>query len=99
MKKLLLVVAVAVGLAGPAFAWSGTDQDGARVEIDPNQRIRPGLDIEILQDGEIHGFSVESMRRSEDGVLIEGRGEDGSLITLKMDDQDQPDSNRPVEED
>lgn len=99
MRKLLVAAAICVGLAGPAYAWSGTDQDGARVEIDPHQTIRPGLDIEILLDGEMRSLAVESLRRLEGGVLIEGRDENGNSITLKMEEQDQQDSDEPGEED
>lgn len=100
MKKLLVVAAMAVGLAGPAFAWSGTDQNGARIEIDPQQAIRPGLDIEVLQGGEMRALSIESMRRSGDDVVIEGRNEDGDPVTLNMQGQDPQDADEaPLEDD
>ena len=84
MKKLLVAAAICVGFAGPAYAWSGTDQDGTLVEIDPHQTILPGIEIEILLNGELRSLSVESLRRVEDGMLIEGRREDDSRVMLRM---------------
>ena len=99
MKKLFVLAVMAVGLAGPVLAWSGADQDGSRVEVDPNQAILPGREIEFQQDGERRTLSVESVRPFGGRIRIEGTDEDGDPVTLDMERQDRRDADDPAEED
>lgn len=72
-------------IAAPAFAWSGTDQDGNSAEIGRGELVRPGLDIEVEIDGETRNLSVDSMRRYGGRVEIEGTDDNGNSVTLDMD--------------
>lgn len=99
MKKLLVLAVVVIGLAGPAFAWSGADHDGDHVDVDPDQAIAPGREIEFHQGGERRTLYVESVIPYQGRTRIEGRDEDGDRVTLEMEGQDREVPDEPAEED
>lgn len=82
-----IIVAVAAGLlfSAPAFAWSGTDQDGRSAEIGRGELVRPGRDIDVEIDGETRSLSVDGVRRFGGRVEIEGTDDNGNSVTLDMD--------------
>lgn len=91
MRKHLVAAAVAtVAFAGAsAFAWDGYDyENGASVEIQKGNLVRPGRDIEIYDynKGEYREVTVESIRRVGRSVEIEVTdNETGETRTLDMD--------------
>jgi len=64
-----LLVAVAV----PALAWDGTDENGNSVEIDSDNLVRTGNDIEYYNyaDGNYHEATVDGIYRVGSEVVID----------------------------
>lgn len=74
----------------PAAAWDGFDyENGASVEIESGNLVRPGRDIEFFdyEAGEYRYGTVESMSNLGSGVEVEVFDyEAGEVRTFEMDD-------------
>lgn len=75
MKTIWLAVALAISApASNVLAWDGTDNEtGANIEIEKNNLVREGRDIEIFDhaDGSYRDVEVQSIRRSGSSVELE----------------------------
>lgn len=87
--RFALVGMLLAGVALPALAWDGTDENGNAVEIEQDNLVRTGSDIEYYNyaDGNYHDATVDSISRDGDEVVIEVTDDDtGYAHTLTMED-------------
>lgn len=71
------------------IAWDGTDENGHAVEIESDNLVRVGNDIEVFDytDGEYKDVSVEDITRYGNTVEIEAFDySTGETITYTMED-------------
>jgi len=83
--------ALLLGVAVPALAWDGTDENGNSVEIDSGNLVRTGDDIEYYNyaDGNYHDATVDGIYRAGSEVVIDVTDDDtGYSHELTMEDDE-----------
>ncbi|WP_342234602.1 DUF5334 family protein [Inquilinus sp. OTU3971] len=85
LQPLVLLLA----LPSPVLAWSGTDEQGANVEIEAGERVRSGEAVEIYDygSGTYQTIDVDRVTRRDRTVTVEGTDEDGDYLELEMEDE------------
>lgn len=69
MKHYLCIISML--LCNISYAWDGTDQYSNTVEIERNNLVRTGRDIEVYVNGEYKDVEVQSIHSYGSGVEIE----------------------------
>lgn len=88
MKRTIFALAICL-ICNVAYAWEGIDQQGGElVEIERNNLVRSGKNIEIFdyQDNNYHDVDIERIDRYGNTVEIEVYDwYNGEYRTLEMD--------------
>lgn len=90
MTKIIMAIVVLLASSSVVLAWTGQDiSSGNEVEIEQNNLVRAGRDIEVydVTEMEYHDVTVEAIHRSGSHATVEVYDYDtNEYHELEMDD-------------